>query len=156
LDTAVRQNGQNFRAWYELGWLESKAGNPERARTAYEKVLSIQPSFAPAQRDLGLWYFDRKDYAQAVPHLLEATRRGLREAKIFNFLGICYDRTGHLPQAIASYRSALQLNDDLAEAHLNLGYAYDQLHKTTLARREYEEACRLKARLCGLVTPRGK
>ena len=156
LDTAIRQNGQNFRAWYELGWLETKAGNPENARTAYEKVLSIQPSFAPAQRDLGLWYFERKDYTQAAPHLLEATRRGLKDAKVFNFLGICYDRTGHLRQAIASYRGALQLNGDLAEAHLNLGFAYQQLHNRALARREYDQACRLKVSLCGLATPRGK
>lgn len=156
LDTAVRRNGQNFRAWYELGWLETKAGNPESARTAYEKVLSIQPSFAPAQRDIGLWYFERKDYAKAGPHLLEAARRGLRDAKVFNFLGICYDRTGHLPQAIASYRSALQLNDDLAEAHLNLGYAYDQLNRKNLAAREYQRACHLRQEFCQIVKSRAR
>jgi choline-sulfatase len=153
LQKAVEQNGQNFRAWYELAWVDDKAGDRESARAAYEKVLLLQPNFALAHRGLGLLYFGRRDYARAMPRFLEATRLGLKNAEIFNFLGICYDRTGHLAQAVASYRSALQLNENLADAHLNLGYAYDQLHRNTEARKEYDQACRLKASLCPLIGP---
>jgi Flp pilus assembly protein TadD len=152
----VRQNAQNFRAWYELGWLETKAGNPDSARTAYEKALSIQPNFAPAQRDLGLLYFERRDYAQAAPHMLRASQLGLKDAKLFNFLGICYDRTGRVPQAIVSYHDALQLDDNLAEAHLNLGFAYEKLNRKSLAAREYQRACRLRQDFCQIVKSRAR
>jgi arylsulfatase A-like enzyme/Flp pilus assembly protein TadD len=153
LQKAVQQNNQNYRAWYELAWIEDKSGNKEGAGAAYEKVLYLQPNFALAQRGLGLLYFGRRDYAQAAPHLLRAIKLGLKSAETFNFLGICYDRTGRLPEAIASYHSSLQLNENLADAHLNLGYSYEQLHRRTLARKEYDKACRLKASLCSLTTP---
>jgi arylsulfatase A-like enzyme/Flp pilus assembly protein TadD len=153
LQKAVEKNGQNFRAWYELAWIEEKSGNKEGARSAYEKTLTLQPNFALAQRGLGLLYFARRDYAQAVPHLLEATQLGLKDAETLNFLGICYDRTGRLPQAAESYQNALRLNGNFADAHLNLGYVYEQLHRDTLAHREYVEACRLKASLCRLTGP---
>ena len=156
LQKAVRQNDQNFRAWYELGWIEDKSGEKESARTAYEKVLSLQPNFALAQRGLGLLYYERREYAQALPHLLQATKLGQKDADTFNFLGICYDRTGRLSLAIENYQSALQVSANRADVHLNLGYAYDQLHRNALARKEYDEACRLKASYCAMVAPRDK
>jgi arylsulfatase A-like enzyme/Tfp pilus assembly protein PilF len=151
LGKALHRNSQNFRAWYQLGWLEARAGNNQDAQAAYEKVLSIQPNFALAQRDLGLIFFGRKDYQHATPYLLQATQMGLKEARVFNFLGICYDRTGHLSRAVQSYHRALQLDANLAEAHLNLGYAYEQLNRRSLADQEYRETCRLRADLCRLI-----
>jgi predicted TPR repeat methyltransferase len=41
LEEALRRNSQNLRAWYELGWLEARAGNNKDAEKAYEKVLFI-------------------------------------------------------------------------------------------------------------------
>ena len=151
LKKALDRNHQNFRAWYELGWLEARTGNNQDAQSAYEKVLAIQPNFALAQRDIGMIYFGRKDYQRATPYLLKATQLGMKEARVFNFLGICYDRTGHLSRAIQSYRQALQLDPELAEAHLNLGYTYDQLKRKGLADQEYRETCRLSAELCQLI-----
>jgi choline-sulfatase len=151
LGKALQRNSQNFRAWYELGWLQARTGNNQDAQAAYEKVLAIQPNFALAQRDLGLIYFDRKDYQHATPYLLQATQLGLKEARVFNFLGICYDRTGRLSQAVQSYRQALLLDATLAEVHLNLGYAYEQLNRKSLAAQEYGKTCRLSVDLCRLI-----
>jgi choline-sulfatase len=151
LEKALQRNSQNFRAWYELGWLQAQTGNNQDAQAAYEKVLAIQPNFALAQRDLGLIYFGRKDYQHATPYLLQATQLGLKEARVFNFLGICYDRTGRLSRAVQSYRQALQLDANLAEVHLNLGYAYEQLNRKSLADQEYGETCRLSVDLCRLI-----
>ena len=39
-------------------------------------------------------------------------------------MGAVYFQTGRYEEAIASYRQALQLKPDLAEAHLNLGMSY--------------------------------
>jgi choline-sulfatase len=154
LDKALQQDRQNFRSWYELGWIEFKAGNANRAETAFEKALSIQPNFALAQRDLGLLYFGRKEYEKAASRLLRASQLGLNEAPLFNFLGICYSLTGRLSQAVHTYHAALRLDPKLADAHLNLGYAYEQLHHQSLAQQEYQQACHLKADLCQLIKTR--
>lgn len=57
-------------------------------------------------------------------------------------------------QALRSYHQALELSPDYAEAHLNLGFAYEQLHQQQAARREYAEACRLSERVCQLIRSR--
>jgi len=45
----------------------------------------------------------------------------------------------------------LEIDPKLAEAHLNLGYAYEGLKQNGLARQEYQEACRLREDFCQIV-----
>jgi len=52
---------------------------------------------------------------------------------------------------VKSYLEAIQLDDNLAEAHLNLAYAYEQLKRKTLASEEYRRACQLNQGFCDLV-----
>jgi len=75
---------------------------------------------------------------------------------LYNFLGICYDRNGRLSNAVKSYLEAIRLDDNLAEAHLNLGYAYKQLNRKTLAAEEYRRACQLNQGFCDLVRSKVK
>jgi choline-sulfatase len=151
---ALDRNPQNFRAWYELGWMESKAGDKDAAETAYRKSIAIQPNFAPSQRGLGMIRYEHKDYQGALPFLQRARDLGTNEAPLDNLIGICLSLTGRLPQAVTAYQQALRLDPGLADAHLNLGYAYEQLGQKDLARREYGEACRLKGDLCPAVRSR--
>jgi Tfp pilus assembly protein PilF len=155
LDKALHRNEQNFRAWYELGWIDSKSGNNDAAEASYQKVLALQPNFPLAERDLGMLYFGKKDYQKAAAHLARATELGVREAQLFNFLGISYSLIGRLPVAVRSYQQALQIDPSLADAHLNLGYAYEQLKQAAAAAEQYREACRLKSELCNLIHSRG-
>ncbi len=93
----------------------------------------------------------QQNYADAAKHLGRSVELGLTDAKLFNFLGIAYSRTSRQQKAIESYRKALQIDPQLAEAHLNLGYAYEGLHKSSLAAQEYQEACRLRTEFCRLA-----
>ena len=95
--------------------------------------------------------FQQKNYAQAAGQLEKAAALGLEEAPLFNFLGISYSRTDRLQTAVATYKHGLKLDPDYAEAHLNLGFAYQRLGRVAAARKEYEQACRLDEKLCRLV-----
>jgi Flp pilus assembly protein TadD len=150
LEKALQSNPQNYRAWYELGYLESR-NDKAAAITDYEKSISIQPNFAPVRRDLGMLQFQQGNYAEAAKHLAKAAELGLNEAPLFNFLGISYSRTQRLKQAVYSYQQALKLTPGYAEAHLNLGFAYQLLGQQASAAKEYAEACRLDNKLCQLV-----
>ncbi len=87
----------------------------------YLMALAIQNNFAPLHRDLGLLYFQAKNYDSAITHLSKAAELGLNDAELFNFLGISYSRVGAAQKAIESYQEALVINPNLAEAHINLG-----------------------------------
>jgi arylsulfatase A-like enzyme/Flp pilus assembly protein TadD len=147
---AIQYNPENYRAWYQLGFIDART-DKKQAIADYEKAVSIQPSFAPLRRDLGLLQFQEGNYSEAAKHLSRATELGLKDANLYNSLGISYSRTGHLRAAVASYKQALKLDPNLAQTHLNLGFAYEQLKEKTLAANEYRQACQLNADLCEMI-----
>ena len=155
VEKALKYNPQNYRAWYELAIIQSKTDKISAA-SAYEKALAIQPNFALGQRGLGMLQFQQQNYVDAAKHLGRSVELGLSDAKLFNFLGIAYSRNNRQQKAIDSYHKALHIDPQLAEAHLNLGYAYEGLHKASLARQEYQQACRLRVDFCQLVKDRKK
>jgi arylsulfatase A-like enzyme/Flp pilus assembly protein TadD len=148
LQRALEANPENFRAWYELGWLRSRTGDLPGAQAALEKALAIQPNFGPGLRDLGTLHIRQKNYTLAALRLERAVELGITDPTIYNFLGIAYSQTNRQQQAVESYRKALAGNPNLAEAHLNLAYAYQQLGRLSESRAEYQAACRLETNFC--------
>ena len=152
LDKALKFNPQNYRAWYERGFIKSKT-DKAAAIADMEKAVSIQPNFASLRRDLGMLQFQQQNYPEAAKHLAKAAELDVDEAPLYNFLGISLSRTGQLRKAIDSYKHALKLDPNLAEAHLNLGFAYQRSNSPQAARKEYQEACRLEKKFCEFVRP---
>ncbi len=144
---ALKVNPANSRAWYQLGIIESKT-DKNAAIADYQKAVSIQGSFAPLRRDLGLLYFQKGNYAEAADQLAKAAELGVNDAPLYNFLGISYGHTSRLDKAVEAYKKAIRLDPKLAEAHLNVGYAYQRLHQSRAAEEEYATACRLEAKFC--------
>ena len=150
LQNALKQNNQNFRAWYQMG-IADLSTNKQFAIADFEKAIGIQPNFVFALRELGMLYFEQKDYIQAAVQLAKAADLGMSDSLLLNNLGICYSRTGRLQQAVASYQKALKADGNLAQAHLNLGFAYERLKRSAQAKMEYEKACQLKAEFCRMT-----
>jgi arylsulfatase A-like enzyme/Flp pilus assembly protein TadD len=152
LDQALKSNPQNYRAWYQMGLLD-QGSDPAAAHAAYTRAATIQPNFSAGQRELGMSFFSRKDYAAATPHLEKAIALGLDDARMHNFLGICYNRTNRTTKAVAEFQRAIQADSTLAEAHLNLAFARQLLHQKKAAREEYLTACKLDQQFCRYVPP---
>ncbi len=156
VNKALAYNPQNYRAWYELAFIESKT-DKSAAEAAFEKTVSIQPNFALARRDFGMFQYQQKNYADAVTQLSKAADLGMdKDPQLYNFLGISYSLTKRLPQAVESYHKALKIDPNLAEGHLNLGLAYEQMGQKNLAGKEYDQACKLKQDFCQLIQNRQK
>ncbi len=148
LHKALQINPENYRAWYEMGLLDQKT-DPAAALAAYQKSIAIQPNFSPGQRETALAFFQQKDYAAAAIHLEKTLALGLEDARLHNFLGICYSQTNRMSKAVREHQRAIELDPKLPEAHLNLAYAYQRMGKLSEARAEYATACRLEAKFCG-------
>jgi choline-sulfatase len=150
LDKALKSNPQNYQAWYQKGLLDT-ATDQKAAQSDYEKTVAIQPNFSAGQRELGLLFFQQKDFAAAAPHLVKSIELGLEDARLHNFLGICYNRTNRTLKAIPEFQRAIAMDPKLAEAHLNLAYAQQLLHHDKAAHEEYATACRLEEAFCQYV-----
>jgi tetratricopeptide (TPR) repeat protein len=155
LQKALQSNPQNYRAWYQQGLLVT-GSDPAAAQAAYERTIAIQPNFFAGQRELGMLLFQQKNYDAAAPHLEKAIGLGLEDARLHNYLGICYSQMNRLPLAIKSYRAAVKLDPALADGHLNLAYALQRMGASTQAQSEYRVACQLEAKYCGLVPKRNR
>jgi choline-sulfatase len=152
--SALKLNPMNYKALYELGSIEGHS-DKAAAISDFEKAIAIQDNFAPLHRDVGMLYFQQQNYSAAAKHLARAAELGINDPHLLNFLGICYDRTGRLAQAVETYHRALGMDDGLAEAHLNLGFTYHRLGREPLAKSQYQRACELKQEFCK-VTPQDK
>jgi choline-sulfatase len=149
LDKALQSNPQNYLAWYQVGLLDVR--DDPAAQAAYEKTIAIQPNFSAGQRELGMLLFQQKKFDAAVPHLEKAIELGLDDARLHNFLGICYNHTNRTAKAVREFRRAIELDPKLAEAHLNLAFAHQLLHQAKDARDEYVLACKLDESFCKFV-----
>jgi Flp pilus assembly protein TadD len=150
LNKALQSNPQNYRAWYQSGLLDA-GSHPTTAQSAYEKTIAIQPNFSAGQRELGMLLFQQKHFAAAAPHLEKAIDLGFDDARLHNFLGICYNRTNRTVMAVREFQRAIELDNKLAEAHLNLAYSHQLLHQAKAAHEEYAAACKLDEAFCKFV-----
>jgi arylsulfatase A-like enzyme/Tfp pilus assembly protein PilF len=153
VEKALQLNADNYRAWYELA-LINQASDKAAAVAAFEKSISIQPNFAMSRRDFGMLQFHQQNYAEAAEQLAKAIALGLHAPTLYNFLGISYSRTNRLQDAVKTYQEALKLDPKLAEAHLNLAYAYGRLRQVSAAKKEYVLACQLDQKYCKFVPER--
>jgi arylsulfatase A-like enzyme/Flp pilus assembly protein TadD len=150
LNKALQSNPQNYQAWHQMGLLDA-GSDPGAAQSAYEKTIAIQPNFSAGQRELGMLFFQQKNFAAAAPHLEKAIELGLEDARMHNFLGICYNRTNRTLKATREFQRAIELDPKLAEAHLNLAFARQLLHHAKAAHEEYAAACKLDQSFCKFV-----
>ena len=65
------------------------------------------------------------------------------ESKLFNINGACNAAIGKLDSAVDNYKKAILLNPDYAEAHLNLGNAYEDLSQFDNTILSYQKAITL-------------
>jgi tetratricopeptide (TPR) repeat protein len=83
----------------------------------------------------------------AIPGYESAVTANPGDATSHNRLGVCYQRTGRLADAIGEYRAAVKANARLAEAWNNLGTAYHGDKQLSKAIKQYKRAIQLRPEL---------
>lgn len=101
---ARKLNGKAIRA------LED--GELENARTYADKALVADVDFAPAHNSLGRVHFCRKDYYLAAWEFEFALRLQPNVPEYHNNLGLVFEAAGRLPEAIAEFQVATDLDPD--------------------------------------------
>ncbi len=125
--------------------LEEDPLHANEAIAIYNRVLKLDPDYAPAHINLGTLYYNQSEYELAEEHYRQAIESDPRYALAYFDLGNVLDETQRLVEAIAAYKSALQLAPTYADAHYNLALAYERSRQPRLAIQHWRAYLKLDA-----------
>jgi arylsulfatase A-like enzyme/Flp pilus assembly protein TadD len=132
--------------WDSLGIAEWRRGEYQKAKTYYEKALSLDPTYALAAANLGALYFtlygerDRKpeNLVRAIEYYQKAVETDPGMNLGYRGLGVALKTAGRLPEAAAAWERAVALDPSDAFSTISLGEAYLDLGDKAKARKFLE------------------
>lgn len=116
-----------------------RAGRTADAERGFRDVAARYPELGGAHANLGLILRNAGKLDDSVAALERAVKASPRQPVFFNQLGVSYRHKGQFAKAREAYESALALEPNYADAHLNLGVLLDvYLGDNALALIHYE------------------
>jgi tetratricopeptide (TPR) repeat protein len=127
---------------FEMGKLQLRREDTERAAVSFAEAGRLMPSFAAAFGNLGaaLGEMDRAD--AALRALQQALRHDPYGFPILNNIGAVHREAGRLDDAEAAFRQVITLAPGFVFGHYNLGHALFLQGRFDDARAAYEEGQR--------------
>jgi len=108
-------------AFYNLGTLAMKAGQPAEARQSFERALALDQGHAEASNSLGALLAQSGDVPGAIARFRAALAVRPDFADALNNLGFALFQTEHDEQAFELYQKALRAEPEFPEALNNFG-----------------------------------
>jgi tetratricopeptide (TPR) repeat protein len=116
-----------------------RAGRTADAERGFRDLAAKYPDLGGAHANLGLILRNAGKHEESVAALERAVKASPRQPVFFNQLGVSYRHKGQFAKAREAYESALALDPNYADAHLNLGVLLDlYLGDNALALVHYE------------------
>jgi Flp pilus assembly protein TadD len=123
---------------YILGNVYFAQSRFEAAETRYREAITGFPDFLRAWSNLGVLFYSRERYLEAIPCFTKALTLGDREVRTLGLLGYCHKRAGNPAAAELAYSQAYLLepgNIEWIEGLVELAFENGQFGKVeTLAR----------------------
>lgn len=127
-------------AWYHLGASLMIAHQDEAGIKALQQAVQLTPDSGEYHFRLGSAYLDTGHDAKASVELAAAAKQMPQNAKIWESLGIAYQRQKRLGQARDAYRNALTLDAKNSIIRDNYAYTLVATGDPTGALREFQHA----------------
>jgi tetratricopeptide (TPR) repeat protein len=115
-----------------------QAGRLSEAESLYQTILKTSPRHADALNLLGVIAHQRADYQNAVDLIGQAIASRGDQPSYYCNLAAAYCGLGRFDQAAACSETALSLDPNLIDAHLNLGLARKGAKLWNLAERAFQ------------------
>lgn len=110
------------------------------AKTKYQEIITWSSNHSLALHDLGLIYFQEKQYQPALNYLQQALGIAPLNALWHYHYAIILEQAGQKTKAVSSYQTAIHLDRKLIDAYNNLGKLYTKHGNFTEAESLYREA----------------
>lgn len=123
----VRQGVTTYSPYYELALLCVKTSDTDRAEQMLKKVTKLKPDFAPAHKDLGVIYLNKRLFDYAKTEFEQAYQYAPEDDKIITeYANYCH-ATSDFKKADELYQKSLEINP-----HNTQALAFSALNKTHL------------------------
>lgn len=113
LDTVIERRQDSPEGWYFLG--RARLANKDTAggREAIEKALELRPSLLQGDPwlHLGNHYYDKKQWAEALPCFEELVANNASSSEGFHKLGVCLRETGQASEARSAFDEAVAAHE---------------------------------------------
>lgn len=130
--------------WISLFEIFLIDGDAEKARFSLQKALKFDPENQITLCTAAEIYVRQGMFANAVSLFEKAAEVNPSDPRLYNFLGVCSRQLSRFDLAIGYYLNALKLDPGDEGLHFNLSVAYAHNGRPEMARRELEEALRIK------------
>ena len=130
--------------FYEKGRIQQKDGRFIAAEKSYRKALSIDPSFAEVNNNLGNILLASQEYEKAEDCFKKALKAFPDNPMVLSNFGYALQKQGKSEQAINNLMKAIAISPDYVDAHVNLGIAHRDLDQLDRALECFDKAINLK------------
>jgi tetratricopeptide (TPR) repeat protein len=120
-----------------------EAGEKQDAIDLYQKMLELNPDYAPGYINLGTIYFHLRQFARAEELYRMATEKDAGYVLAYFDLGNVLDELDRPEESIAAYVKALELAPRYADAHYNLALAFERKGEHRAALRHWQTYVKL-------------
>ena len=119
--------------------------NNQEAQKELSKIAK-KKEIAPTQEQLNevIQYYSCDKFQEALYANQLLIKDFPNDPLLFNISGACYSGLGPIDLAINNFEKAIALNPKYAEAHYNLGVAFQKTHQLDNAIKHYKEAINVK------------
>ena len=124
-----------------------RARDYQRAITAFEKAVALDPDQADVHDAVATAYFALKNYDKAIEHFRRTSQLRPIDPKPLINLGAVFNRKEDYHKAADVLKKAISRDGKAIEAYYNLGIAYRGLNQPAMAANSYKEALRINPRM---------
>jgi tetratricopeptide (TPR) repeat protein len=124
LARAIEADSTSASAYFQLGQLAFKTGQPDSAASYFEAAIRLDPKTPLYYLNLGVARFQMKDMDRALPAFREAIALDPRSALAHNLLGQALASMDSLSSAATEYDKALALEPNNGRALRGIGFCH--------------------------------
>jgi tetratricopeptide (TPR) repeat protein len=150
LQTLVTKNPNDTQALMLIGTMSEQQKDYAAARSAYEKLLAVNPKFSPALNNLAYLYSERFNELDKAFETAQKARELLpREPHVGDTLGWIVYKKGEYSWALSLLQESADQLPDSADVQFHLGMAHYMMGEEAAAKLSLERALQLSAAFTG-------
>lgn len=116
-----------YRAWHEIGQLQTFQKNWSEGAQAYEKAFALRPDLKFGWVNLGFCYDNLKQPYRAIDAYTRGIKNNPDVGLLYNNRGYGYLELKEYDKAFADLQKAIDVEPDIVMSHVSLGeYFYDR------------------------------